>query len=124
MLSGLLFGNASEVNLQLLQTELERILVEGEIIESGYKVIRDLFLFTNKRMILVDKQGFTGKKVEYNSIPYKSIIRFSVETVGRFDDDSELKIWLTGGLDPIKREFKRNTDIIELQRVLAQYILK
>ena len=44
-------------------------------------------------MIIVDKQGVTGKKVEYKSIPYKSISRFSVETSGHFDLDAELKIW-------------------------------
>ena len=51
--------------------------------------------FTDKRLILVDKQGLTGKKVEYKSIPYKSIKYFSVETAGRFDRDAELKIWVT-----------------------------
>jgi hypothetical protein len=119
-----LLGNASELNLKQLQTELQGVLIEGEVIERGYKVIRDLFVFTDKRLILVDKQGFTGKKVEYNSIPYKSIIRFAVETVGHFDDDSELKIWLAGGLEPITREFKKNTDILGLQRSLAEYLLR
>jgi hypothetical protein len=123
MLNALL-GNASEINLKQLQSELGDVLIEGEIIQSGYKVLRDLFIFTDKRLILIDKQGFTGKKVEYNSVPYKSIIRFAVETVGHFDDDSELKIWLAGGLEPISREFKKNTDIIGLQRTLARYILK
>lgn len=34
--------------------------------------MRDMFIFTNKRLVLVDKQGLTGKKVEYHSVPYRS----------------------------------------------------
>lgn len=48
-------------------------------------------MFTNKRLIFVDKQGFTGKKVEHMSVVYKSISRFSIETAGSFDLDAELK---------------------------------
>jgi len=54
-----------------------------------------LFIFTNKRLILVDKQGITGKKIEYFSVVYKSISRFSIETAGNFDLDAELKIWIS-----------------------------
>ncbi len=64
----------------------------NDCIEKAYQLIRDLFVFTNKRLILVDKQDLTGHKVEYQSLPYKSIIHFSVETAGHFDLDAMLKI--------------------------------
>jgi hypothetical protein len=87
-------------------------------------LIRDFFVFTNKRLVLVDKQGLTGKKVEYHSIPYKSITHFSVETAGRFDRDAEMKIWISGIREPIEREFKKGTDVIVgVQKALARYIL-
>jgi len=54
--------------------------------------VRDGFLFTNRRLILVDKQGLIGKKVEYQSTPFKNVIRFAVETAGTFDLDAELKL--------------------------------
>ncbi|PJF32644.1 MAG: helicase, partial [Phototrophicales bacterium] len=79
--------------------------------------------FTNKRLILVDKQGLTGNKVEYHSVPYKSIIQFSIETAGAFDRDSELKLYITGG-QVIEKELKRSIDIRGLQKTLASYILK
>ena len=66
----------------------------------------------------------TGKKVEYHSIPYKSISQFSVETAGRFDMDSELKIYISSNPHPIKKEFKRGTDIVQLQKMLAGYVLQ
>lgn len=100
------------------------LLVQGETVVRGFKIIRDLFIFTDKRLILIDKQGITGKKAEYHSIPYKSISHFSVETAGTFDMDAEMKIYISGNMTPIEREFKRGTDIQGVQKTLAQFILK
>ncbi|MEH7255181.1 MULTISPECIES: PH domain-containing protein [Bacillaceae] len=117
-------GNASEVNPADAQREFARILAVDERIEKAYKLIRDLFIFTNKRLILVDKQGLTGRKVEYHSIPYKSITHFSIETAGSFDLDAELKIWISGNALPLQKQFNKNLNIYELQTVLAEYVLK
>lgn len=87
-----LMGNASEVEPEKIEGEFARVLASGERIEKAYLLIRDLFVFTNKRLILVAKQGMTGNKVEYHSLPYKNITHFSVETAGHFDLDAELKI--------------------------------
>ena len=123
LISGL-FGNASEIDGKALQKEFEAILVEGERIERAFKIIRDLFVFTNYRLVLVDKQGVTGKKVEYHSIPYRAISHFAVETAGHFDLDSEMKIWISSNPVPIEREFKKGADIVGVQKTLAQYILR
>lgn len=123
MLQGL-FGNAAEVNVKELEKELAATLIEGETVIKGFKVIRDMFIFTDKRLILIDKQGMTGKKVEYHSILYKSISHFSVESGGTFDLDAELKIYISGNANPIQREFKKGTDIIGVQKMLAQFVLK
>ncbi|AKA69474.1 PH domain-containing protein [Clostridium scatologenes] len=119
-----LMGNASEVNIQEVEKELNNILSPSENIEKAYKLIRDMFIFTNKRLILVDKQGVTGKKVEYHSIPYKNITHFSIETSGHFDLDAELKIWISGTPNPIEKQFNKSLNIYELQSVLAEYVLK
>jgi len=123
MLQGL-FGNATEVNAKELQKDLEATIVEGETVVKAFKILRDLFVFTDKRLLLIDKQGLTGKKAEYHSIPYKSISHFSVETAGTFDMDAEMKIYISGNPTPIQREFKRGTDIVGVQKILAQFILK
>jgi hypothetical protein len=47
-----------------------------------------------------------------------------VETGGTFDDDCEMKLWIKGMHEPLKKEFKRNVDVKELQRMLAKHILK
>lgn len=123
LLSGLL-GNASEIDAREIEKELEMILTEAEQIQKAFKLIRDLLVFTDKRLILVDKQGVTGKKVEYHSIPYKSITHFSVESAGHFDLDAELKIWISGTNEPISKEFKKDKNIYDVQRTLAKYVNK
>ncbi len=122
LLDGLM-GNASEVNAPKIQREFAHILAPGEQIEKAYQLIRDLFVFTNKRLLLVDKQGITGNKIEYHSLPYRNITHFSVETAGHFDLDAELKIWISGSSMPIQKQFNKKLNIYEVQSVLAGYVL-
>lgn len=119
-----LMGNASEVDIQKLNQEYQPILVDGEFIEKGYKLIRDMFVFTNKRLILVDKQGITGSKVDFVTIPYSSIIKFSKESAGMLDFDAELKIWVRGEAVPIKKQFGKDNNINEVYQVLSTHLLK
>ncbi|TJX14990.1 PH domain-containing protein [Tissierella creatinini] len=119
-----MMGNASEVKVENIIKEYGKVLANGEQIEKAYQLIRDMFIFTNKRLILVDKQGVTAKKQEYHSIPYKSIIHFSIETAGHLDLDAELKIWVSGSATPIQKQFNKSLNIYEVQSVLASYVLK
>lgn len=123
MLQGL-FGNSTEVDVRSIQGDLEAILIEDEVLVRAFKLIRDYFVFTDKRLILIDKQGITGRKAEYHSIPYKSISHFSVETAGTFDLDSELKIYISGNMHPFEREFRKGADIKGVQKMLAHFIMK
>lgn len=120
-----LLNNSSQVDTAALATEYGNLLIEGEVIEMGFKVFRDVFLFTNKRLILIDKQGLTGKKVEYLSVNYKNITRFSLETAGTFDLDSDLKIWVASEAEPsIVKKIERNVNVLNLQKILATHVLK
>lgn len=123
-LLGGLMGNASEVNVEEVEKEYGKLLAPNERIEKAYKLIRDMFIFTDKRLILVDKQGMTGKKTDFHSIPYRSITQFSIETAGHLDLDAELKIWVSSMALPIQKQFNKSLNIYELQSVLASYVLK
>lgn len=105
LLDGLM-GNASEIDVNDVRDEFATVLGNNEHLTHAYKLVRDMLIFTNKRIIFVDKQGVTGKKVAYRSIPYKSITQFEVETAGRFDMDSELKVWVSGQSQPLSLELK------------------
>jgi hypothetical protein len=119
LMSGLM-GNASTVNKEEVKKELGNLLAENEKIEAAFKLVRDLIVFTDKRLLMVDKQGITGKKVEYHSVPYKGISHFSIETAGTFDLDAELKIWISGAQQPaISKQFKKDKSIYDIQKILA-----
>ena len=120
-----LLGNAGTVESAELKVKYSQLLTDYEEIELGFKLIRDTFIFTNKRLILVDVQGITGSKTEYKSITYKSISRFSIETAGTFDLDAELKIWISSESQPsIKKQFNKSVNVYDVQKVLAQYVLQ
>ncbi|WP_371196147.1 PH domain-containing protein [Glaciecola sp. SC05] len=108
-----ILGNASEVDVNEVAEELSPVLADNENVIQAYKMVRDLYVFTNKRLIFIDKQGLTGKKIDYLSVPYKSITTFNVQTAGRFDTDCELSIWMSGRDEPIKVEIaaKLATDV-------------
>lgn len=121
LLSALL-GHASQADVDDVERDLEAILADDEQVERAFKLVRDLLIFTNRRFILVDRQGMTGHKTTYDSIPYRAITHFAVETAGHFDLESELKIWLSGRPDPIQRTFTRGQSILEVQKALASYV--
>jgi hypothetical protein len=121
LLSALL-GHASQADVDEIERDLEAILAEDEQVERAFRLVRDLLIFTNRRFIVVDRQGMTGKKTSYDSIPYRAITHFAVETAGHFDLEAELKIWISGTTDPIQRTFTRGQSILEVQKALASYV--
>jgi hypothetical protein len=74
----------------------EGVLLADESIVCSYKGIRDMLIITSKRLLLVDKQGITGKKQKYLSIPLNKINAFSVETGGTLDLDCDVTIFVSG----------------------------
>ena len=119
-----ILGNAGVIDPQKLASNYGDLLSENETIEVGFNVFRDKFIFTNKRLILVDVQGMTGSKIEYLSIPYSKITKYSIETTGSFDLDAELKLWIGSEPQPIQKKFNRKVNIYDLQKVLSNHVLK
>ncbi len=120
-----LMGNATEASHESVEKKLAPVLMPEERVDLAFKLIRDLVVFTDYRLIIVDKQGMTGKKAEYKSYPYKSISRFSVETSGHFDLDAELKIWISSATEPAEiLQFRKDKSITQVQQALATAVLK
>jgi hypothetical protein len=114
-------GNAGPMDPGAATNEFQRLLATGEKIFAAFDWVRDAMLFTNGRLILVDKQGMTGKKIEYMSIPYRSISHFAVQTEGHLMAEATMKIWLQDVKDPIEKEFNDKVDIYQVQGVLAAF---
>ena len=118
-----LSGNASEVDVSKVEKDLDAIMIDGEQVQHAFKLVRDLIVFTDKRLILIDKQGVTGKKSEYHSIPYRSISHFMTESKGHFDRDAEMKIFISSRTEPLVKQFKDDGAIVAVQKVLARYVV-
>jgi len=121
----------AEVNSSLMWTlisecpipsDVTDLLVEGEKAVAAYKTIRDSAIFTNKRLIVRDAQGITGKKVEIYSLPYQSINMWSTENAGTLDLNAEVELWTRAG--HIKVNLKKGIDIRKFDRLIANALLK
>lgn len=122
------FNNGSYLKLKMVNVNdgvnaVGPLLIENESVVAAYKSIRDMIIFTNKRIIAVNVQGVTGKKKDFTSLPYSKISAYSVETAGHFDLDSELELWFSG-LGKVKFEFSGNSNIVEIGKIISSYALR
>ncbi|MGB6178588.1 PH domain-containing protein [Carnobacterium sp.] len=105
-----------------VSNDITDLLVDGEEAIATYKTIRDQATFTNKRLIIRDAQGITGKKIEIYSLPYSSITMWSTENSGKLVDfNSEVELWTKAG--HLKINLKKGIDIRKFDKLLAQAIL-
>lgn len=125
-----LMGNLSEVSVESLTQEYGMYLMDGETITTGYKLVRDVVIITDKRIIDFDKQGATGSKMRVDSINLSCIYHVSAETAGFGADDSEINIhYITspyfkcsGGVSTAEKklEFPKKYNIQSLYKFLQE----
>jgi hypothetical protein len=118
-----LAGNAQQIDSTKIQAELSSLLVDSERVEIAFQIVRDQIIFTNLRLLTIDKQGVSGRKVDYRSIPYDKIVQFSKESAGVMDLDAELKIWVASMSEPLKFEFSKNAPINDVYALLSEKVL-
>ncbi|GFN31451.1 PH domain-containing protein [Paenibacillus xylaniclasticus] len=103
--------------------DVNDLLVSGETAVAAYKTLRDTAVFTNKRLIVKDVQGLTGKKVEIYSLPYSFINMWSTENAGRFlDFNAEVELWTRAG--HIKVKLQKGVDIRKFDKLIASALLQ
>ncbi|MHB1017673.1 MAG: PH domain-containing protein [Coriobacteriia bacterium] len=102
--------------------DVDEVLVSGETAIAAYKTFRDAAIFTNKRLIVRDAQGISGKKVEIYSLPYSSILMWSSENGhGVLNFNSELELWTKAG--HIKVNLQKGLDIRRLDKLISEALL-
>ena len=102
--------------------DASELLLKDERAVAAYATIRDVALFTNKRLLIKDVQGLTGKKVEIYSLPYSSILAWSSENAGMLDINAEIEIWTLAG--KIKINLKRDINIRRFDKLIDSCILR
>lgn len=122
-------GNQREMDANAINEVLHtstHILLDDEKALMAFKAGRDTSVFTNLRVIAIDVQGLSGKKIEYQSIPYSSIHSWAVETAGVWDQDTELNLHTKNRWHMAKIEMDFRTgkaDIQQINRFLSALII-
>ena len=57
----------------------EFLIGSNEEVLLSYKSVRDRLIVTNKKLLIIDVQGVTGRKKEYMVLPYSKLTGFSCE---------------------------------------------
>lgn len=122
-----ILGDANTFNLKELpdaqvRKDARDLLVDGEQIIESFTTVRDQVLFTNKRVLVINVQGLTGKKVSFFSYPYSKVQYFGIETAGVLDIDSELVLMFSNGAK-LQFDFKAHVNIKQICASISQYIL-
>ena len=101
------------------------LLQHDEHIAFAFKCGRDSIYLTNKRLFVLDVQGFSGKKKEYMSVPLDNIRVWSVESAGHFDRDMELRVWFKAYWDnKVKQDLRKGkADIFAIQSFIAHFVI-
>lgn len=107
------FLNLRAISLNKVRAEVDDFLIDGEELCNAFASIRDQVIFTDKRIISINVQGVTGKKISYFSYPYSKIQYYGVETAGLMDIDSELIIYFANG-DTVQFDFVADVDVRQL----------
>lgn len=98
------------------------MLVPGETAIRAFKTFRDSAIFTDRRLIVRDSQGMTGKKVEIYSLPYSAINMWSSENAGKLlDFNAEIELWTRAG--HIKIKVGKGCDIRALDMLIANAVI-
>jgi len=139
-----------QVESQLREQGMLQASSDEEVL-MAFRVIRDFTVLTNKRLMLVDVKGLTGKRVCYRSVPYHGIHAYEVEVDGLLMTRATIKIWTAvNPPPPMPRkggvvlppppcptipdwhtcmsyfEFhldERRVDVMGVQRLLSEYVL-
>lgn len=111
-----------------LRSKVPELLDSSETVKYAYKSRggkgRDSVSFTNYRLIFKDKQGVSGKKTLYLSIPYESIQAWSIETPGGFEIDSDAKLKIHArGFGTYSMDLANDSNFFEINLFLSEMVL-
>lgn len=104
-----------------IPADIQSVLIEGEEAVTAFRTMRDSAVFTTKRLIVRDAQGFTGKKIEMYSLPYSSINMWSTENAGTLDLNAEVELWTRAG--HIKIKVGKEADIRRIDQLIGWAVL-
>lgn len=98
---------------------LTQHLVEGEGVDAAFVSATGLILFTQWRILIVQREHLLDERIETASYPYRELRHFSITEVKGAESRSFVRIWLGAEPQPLHLRASAGTDLGALQRLLA-----
>jgi hypothetical protein len=98
------------------------LLAADERLHHGYRLVREAYLFTDHRLMVVRRLGTVGRRIDCHSVPYRAVQRFRVRTAGVLRPYAVLTIWAGGQQGPTLLQFGRGVDMYDLHALLSQHV--
>jgi hypothetical protein len=127
-LSAAIFQNAKEIEASDVDQVFKispTLLLEEEQVLYAFQQGRDIYAYTDRRLVVADTKGLSGERVKYKSIPYKYVHGFECETPGILDGDAELYLHTdipNVGVHKLSIQ-KKTTNIYTMHRFCGDMIL-
>ena len=94
------------------------LMIPGEASIGLYKGSDFQVTFTDRKVLIVNVRGITGKKIDVTVIPYSKVDIFSVEGHGDIGNDGALVLRVGG--QNIRFEFDDGNDLVDISSCITK----
>jgi hypothetical protein len=94
-------------------------LVPGETVHAAFVAPTGAILFTDRRIVLAQREHLLEARIETGSWPYRSVRHFSIQEGEAAESRSTIRVWLGDESQPLHLRANPGTDLRPLQRLLA-----
>lgn len=94
-------------------------LIEGETVHSAFAAPTGSILFTDRRILLAQREHLLEARVETSSYPYRAVRHFSIQEGEAAGSRTTIRIWLGDEPQPLQLRANAGTDLRPLQCLLA-----
>ncbi|HEX8223731.1 MAG TPA: PH domain-containing protein [Allosphingosinicella sp.] len=95
-------------------------LVSGEAVHAAYVAPTGAILFTDRRILIAQREHLLEARIETSSWPYRSVRHFSIQEGEAADSRVAVRIWFGDEAQPLHLRGNSGTDLRVLQRLLAE----
>jgi hypothetical protein len=93
-------------------------LIPDEIVHIAYVSTTGIVIFTDRRILIVQREHLLEERVETSSYPYRQVRHFSIQEGA--EGFSQMRIWLAEEDQPLQLRANPGADLGPLQRLLAE----
>ena len=94
-------------------------LVAGETVHAAFVAPTGAILFTDRRILIAQREHLLEARIETGSYPYRAVRHFSIQEGEAAESRTAVRIWLGDEPQPLHLRANPGTDLRPLQRLLA-----